>query len=374
MDANKYIVDYNDERLTGIKEEQENKESQTEKNYNEMINNSDAFYQQQIQNSKEWAEKQQQIQQENTNFAIEKVNQEKEKVEKDYTKEQKGSYVDYQKASNNYGVNAEQMALTGLNNSGYSETTKASMFNTYQNRIAVAREGFNQAIQNYNNSIKEAQLANNSALAEISYKSLQEQLELSLQGFQYKNSLIQAKQEQLNVIGNRYDNKYQNMLNQINNEIETKRETDQFNEEKELKLKQLQQEYDQWVAEMQANQKQREEESKQAWAKINLQEQQLKQSKAQWEKEYELSKAKTYNSTSSQLSVSDSIRSGSKYSNYNNMVTQVKKDLDSIYKDYSGNFKNNAVNIVIDRLNTGYNNGEISKAELKELLNKIGIQ
>lgn len=359
-------VNYNDSRLTNIKNEEKQKENQTENNYNEMINNSNTFYEQQIQNSKEWAEKQQQIQQENTDFAIEKINQEKEKSEKDYTKEQKGSYVDYQKASSNYGINAEQMALTGLNNAGYSETTKASMFNTYQNRVAIAREGFNQAVQNYNNSIKEAQLANNSTLAEISYKSLQEQLELSLQGFQYKNSLLQAKQEQLNVINTRYDNKYQNVLSQINQEISNRQNlyntysgavqdynkllenTRQFNEEMGLKRQQFNEE-------------------------MAYQREQDRRDEERWKKEYELSKAKTYNSLSNQLSVTDTNNS-TKYNNYSNMVTQVKKDIDSIYKDYSGNFKDSAINIVVDKLNTGYNSGEISKEELKELLNKLNVQ
>lgn len=229
--ANEYVnnynpnetIDYNDKRLTDVKAEQVQQEAEINKTYGNMINDSNKFYQEQIDASKEWAQKQGELQQANTDFAIEQINQQKEQTQKDYTKEQTASYVDYQKQINDYGVNAEKMAEAGLNNTGYSETSKVSMYNTYQNRVATARESLNKAILQYNNSIKEAQLANNSKLAEIYSNALQQQLELSLQGFQYKNSLIEAKINQINTNNSRYDTKYQNVLAQINQEIENRR-------------------------------------------------------------------------------------------------------------------------------------------------------
>ena len=88
------------------------------------------------------------------------------------------------------------MASQGLNTSGYSESSKVSMYNQYQNRVSVARDVFSRAVLNYDNSIKEAQLANNARLAEIAYNALQTELELSLQGFQYKNTLLQTQLQQ----------------------------------------------------------------------------------------------------------------------------------------------------------------------------------
>ena len=122
------------------------------------------------------------------------------------------------------------MASQGLTNSGYSESSNVSMYNTYQNRYATAREAYNNAVLNYNNSIKEAQLANNSKLAEIAYNALQQQLSLSLEGFQYKNSLIQTKLSAVNEQVDRYDNKYQNLLNQINTENALEEQIRQYNE------------------------------------------------------------------------------------------------------------------------------------------------
>ena len=212
-------VNYNDERLLNVNTERAQQEANINKKYEDMINNSNKFYQDQINASKEYAQKQSEIQQQNTDFAIEKINQEKEQAGRDYTKEQKGAYTDYQKQTNQYGVNAEQMATSGLRNSGYSESSLASMYNTYQNRVATARDGYNRAVLNYDNAIKDATLANNSALAQIAYNALQQQLELSLQGFQYKNSLVEAKMNEINANNTRYDNKYQNVLAQINQEI-----------------------------------------------------------------------------------------------------------------------------------------------------------
>ena len=170
-------INYNDERFKAVEAEKNQQISQTTNTYNEMIDKSEGFYQQQIDATKQWGDKQAEIQQANTDFAIEKVNQAKEQAEKDYTREQKGAYTDYQKGTDQYGVNAEQQATQGLQGSGYSESTRTNMYNTYQNRYMAARESYNKAILNYDNSIKEAQLANNAALATLAYETLQKQFQ-----------------------------------------------------------------------------------------------------------------------------------------------------------------------------------------------------
>lgn len=211
-------VNYNDERFQKVEAEKNEQIQQTTNTYNEMIDKTDSYYQQQIDATKDWQTKQEEIQKANTDFAIEKIEQQKEQTEKDYIKEQKGAYTDYQKVTNQFGVNAEKQAAQGLQNSGYSESARTSMYNTYQNRYMSARESYNKAVLNYDNAIKEAQLANNSALATIAYETLQKQLELSLQGFQYKNSLILQKTEALNTMNDRYYQRYQDVLAQINTE------------------------------------------------------------------------------------------------------------------------------------------------------------
>lgn len=239
-------IDYNDQRFKQVESEKQTALDNVNNTYNTMISNSDKYYQDQIQASKDYSTKQQEIQQANTDFAIEKIEQEKEQAQKDYTKEQKGAYADYQKEINNYGVNAEQMASSGLSNSGYSESSKVSMYNTYQNRVATAKESFDKSILNYNNSIKDAQLQNNSALAEIAYNALQTQLELGLQGFQYKNSLLENQLNMQQTIDNTYQTRWQSVLDQINKEKEFEESVRQFNENLAFEKQQAAQEQANW--------------------------------------------------------------------------------------------------------------------------------
>ena len=225
-----YDIDYNDTRFGKIESDKKQALTELEQTYSGMIGNTDQYYNEQIQASKDWANKQQQIQQENTDFAIEQIEQQKDKANKDYLKEQSGAYVDWQKQSNKYGTNAEQIASAGLSNSGFSESSQVSMYNTYQNRVATARESYNNAVLNYNNAIKDAQLQNNAALAEIAYQALQQQLELSLAGFQYKNQLILEQANKKTELDNIYYNRYMDVLQQINTENAMKEDIRQYKE------------------------------------------------------------------------------------------------------------------------------------------------
>lgn len=239
-------IDYNDSRFQQVENEKNQAINETTNQYNQMINQTDSMYQQQIDASKDWANKQTELQQAQTDFAIEKVNQAKDKAQKDYTKEQKAAYSDYQKTTDQYGANAETIAAQGLNKSGYSESTKTNMYNTYQNRYMAARESYNQAILNYDNSIKEAQLANSSALAQIAYEALQKQLELSLQGFQYKNTLVTQKLQAINEQNDRYYQRYQNVVSQINTENALAEQIRQYNETMEFNKQKAAQEQANW--------------------------------------------------------------------------------------------------------------------------------
>ncbi len=222
-------VNYNDKRFAKVEADKQTAINNANNTYNNMINQTDDKYNELIQSSKDYATQQQQIQQENTDFAIEKINQQKDKTERDYIKEQKAGYVDYQKATDQYGVNAEAMAQNGMSNTGFAESSKIQAFTTYQNRYATARESYNQAVLNYDNAIKEAQLANNAQLAEIAYKALQTQLEYSLQGFQYKNELLQTKLNTQIQLDSEYNNRYQQVLSQINTENALAEQIRQFN-------------------------------------------------------------------------------------------------------------------------------------------------
>lgn len=234
-----YTVNYEDERFKDVEAQKQQALTDVNKTYDDMINQSDQFYQTQIDASKDWAEKQQQLQQEQTDFTIEQIEQQKQQAEKDYKKEQTAAYVDYKKQSNEYGAQAEQMAANGLSSTGYSETSKVGMYNTYQNRVAVAKESVNQAILSYNNAMKEAQLQNSSAQAEIAYNALQQQLQFALEGFQYKNTLVSEKTQAQQNVENTYYGRWQDVLSQINQENALAEEVRQYNENLKLQQQEL---------------------------------------------------------------------------------------------------------------------------------------
>ncbi|MGN0693732.1 MAG: hypothetical protein ACI4LK_02335 [Lentihominibacter sp.] len=254
-----YDIDYTDKRFKAVETEKQTAIGNMENTYNDMINQSDKFYQDQINAAKDYAATQQQLQQQNTDFAIEKINQEKDKAGKDYTKEQSGAYTDWQKQSDQYGVNAEQMAAQGLSNTGYSESSQVSMYNTYQNRIAMARESYNNAVLNYDNAIKDAMLQNNAKLAEIAYNALQTELQLALEGFQYKNTLLTEKATKLQELDNTYYNRWQDVVNQMNTENAMAEQIRQYNESQKLEYAQLNEQLKQQEIENALKQKEYEE-------------------------------------------------------------------------------------------------------------------
>lgn len=227
-------VDYNDERFQQIERDKQAEIEANNSLYGNMINESNAYYDNLQNQVEDYGKKQQELQQQQTDFAIDTINQNKELAKQDYEKEQRGAYADYKQQSNNYGVNAERLAAQGLEGTGYSESSRVSMYNTYQNRYATARESFNRANLEYDNQIKEAQLTNNSNLAKIAYETLQNKLQLSLEGFQYRNGLLQQQVNAQNDITNRYYSRWKDTLAQINYENELAEQQRQFEEQMAL--------------------------------------------------------------------------------------------------------------------------------------------
>lgn len=120
-------------------------------------------------------------QNEQTDFSIQQIEQQKAQASKDYVKEQSGAYADWQKQSNPYGANAEAMASNGMQNSGYSETSQVSMYNQYQARVTAAREAYQKIIIDYDNQMTAARMQNNATIAQIAYEGLQKRLEVMMQ-------------------------------------------------------------------------------------------------------------------------------------------------------------------------------------------------
>lgn len=65
------------------------------------------------------------------------ANKQKQEIAEEAEKQGKQLYTDYRKQSSAYGVNAENLASQGLNNSGMAETSKVNMYNTYQKNVTT---------------------------------------------------------------------------------------------------------------------------------------------------------------------------------------------------------------------------------------------
>ena len=309
MATNNYEINYDDERFGKVESDKQQALTELEQTYGNMIGQSDKFYQDQINASKDWADKQTQLQQEQTDFAIEQIEQQKDQAQKDYLKEQSGAYVDWQKQSNQYGAEAERQAAAGMTGTGFSESSQVSMYNTYQNRVATAREVIAQAILNYDNGIKDARIQNNAVIAEIHATALQQQLALALEGFQYENDLIREQASKKVELENTYYNRYLDVLNQINTEnalaeeirqynqnydLQLKQYNEsirQFNKDYDLKLKQYNESIRQFNEEIARLKKKDEQEAKMQAQELELKKKQVEQEKKQWEEEMQLKKA-----------------------------------------------------------------------------------
>jgi hypothetical protein len=213
--ANEFEINYEDERFKEVEEQKNAALAENENIYNEAIDSVNQQIMEQNQAAKDWADKQSQLQQERTDFEVEKIEQQKQQAEKDYQREQSGAYVDWQKQSNKYGVNAEKMAAAGLDKSGYSESAEVAMYTAYQNRVATARASYQLAVQNFDNAMREAKLNNSSIQAEIAFNALQKQLELAVQNLQIRNQYLLDKANKKLAIDEMYYGRRQDVLAQI---------------------------------------------------------------------------------------------------------------------------------------------------------------
>lgn len=222
-------INYDDDRFTNLEKEEAAAKKEANSTYDNLISESSKYYQDLIDQSKDWADKQADIQNRQTEFAIQKIEQQKEQAKKDYTKEQKGAYQDYMRQSNAYGSNMQTAGQAGLGGSGWSETIQAGFYNTYQNRYAAARESYNTIVMNYDNNMKEAQLQNSSALAQIYANAQQQQLELALQQFTVIKDLELNKLNTEIALDSEYADRWRQIEAQINTENSLAEQIRQYN-------------------------------------------------------------------------------------------------------------------------------------------------
>lgn len=351
-------INYDDERFTQVEQEKQDQLNKYDNVYNDLINKRDEFTQQQQDYVDKWQNTQNQIANDNLQHQIDLANQQKEKAEEDYQKEAKASYIDYQKEIDKYGVSRENAASNGLANSGYAESSKVDMYNTYQNRIASARSSLNDIKLEFDNAIKEAQLSNNATIAENALKALEQKLQIALEGFNYKTEQENNKLNWNYNINNTYYNRYQDVEDQINYENEQAEAIRQWNEQM-------------------AFQKQQAELAQQQWEKeYALQQQQLameRAAQAQQQAYYQSlidgngggNNTELNNSSSSSNSkIMGTDAGNSLYDRLNMMKKQNTLGMSSSQmKDF-----------LAAQVNSAYKKGEINSADVNNILNKLGIK
>ena len=346
-----YEIDPKDPALTAVTTERDKAITDSNKDINKIIANENKLYNDKLIGIEEWQSTQEGLQKEQHKHTLDLIEQQKAQAKTDFQKEASAAYVDYQKQSNPYGVEAEQRAAMGMTNTGYSESSLVSMYNQYQVRFTAAREIYQKALMNYNNAITEAKLQNSSILAEIAYTALEKEMEAITAWTQRSNDLLIEKANQKLKIMEVYDNKYQDVYDRLMQENTLAEEARQFDKTYGLQQQQLQLEKDKF------NYQKQQDAAAKASASTNL-------------------KLRTTGKGSSKKSTYSPKSTKSAISRLNNNPVKPKEDSAVAYINKliaSGANKDRVANEIAIALREG----AITKAEAKELRNRFtprGVQ
>lgn len=210
-----YKISTNTKEFKDIEADRKSDLTANDKIFNDAAKDLTSAYDTQIQASKDYADKQTEIQNEQFKQTQTEINQQKAQLEKDYTKEQSAAYTDHQKQINPYGVQSEERAAMGLADSGYAESSKVAVYNQYQARVTAARESFMLAKQNYDNMMANARIQNSSALAKIAYEALAQQSALAIELVTKKSTLVLEQAREKRAINSLYDDKWNTTVNRL---------------------------------------------------------------------------------------------------------------------------------------------------------------
>ncbi len=266
-----YDVNYDDKRFKDVENEKQSEMNKYNETYDNLINERNNFTKEQQDMVDRWENTQKDIANKNLEYQKELVEQQRKKAEQAYQNEAKSSYIDYQKEVDKYGVSRENVVNNGLSNSGYAESSKVDMYNTYQNRLGTARKSMQDAALEFDNAIRQAQLSNDETLAQNALKALQEKLNIALEGFNYKTEQENNRMNWSYNINNTYYNRYKDVESQINYENETAEKIRQYNENMAYQKEQQRLEQERWEREMAYQREQDAIANAQKWASINSQ-------------------------------------------------------------------------------------------------------
>lgn len=221
-----------DERLQDIETERDFAVSDKIAEYNDMMARSERDKEQALAGLDASKKEQEQILNDSYELTKSELEDSKEQARDSYKNEQSAAYVDYKKASDPYGANAEQMAAAGMSRTGYSESSRVRMYNQYQARVAVARDTFKRAEVEYGKAMAEAKLKNSSALAEIAARTYEKQIEISMSYLAEYYALLEQRDAAIGKINDEYSERWLDMLKVIEAEKAAEEEAKKAEAEK----------------------------------------------------------------------------------------------------------------------------------------------
>jgi len=145
--------------------------------------------------------KQEEIVNKQTQMNVDALERNKAEVDEQAKKTNQGLYTEYKKASNPYGVNAEQTYARGLGNSGYAETTQSNLYNTYQKNVTNTINNAQKLKSDFDFQISQARQNGDITLAQNALQIYMQKMQLLTQEYELRNNreqyLYQKEQDAL---------------------------------------------------------------------------------------------------------------------------------------------------------------------------------
>lgn len=177
--------------------------------------------------------KQKELINQQTKIQTDELQYEKEKIDKDVNKTTSGLYTNWQKQANQYGVQAEQLAQQGLTNSGYAETTKTALYNTYQKNVTDTLNNARDLKKDYDFKIAQAKQQGSVQEAQAAVELYAQRLQLLTQNYELRQNREQYlyQQERDRISDNQWQRTFDEQVRQ--NEIENQWKQKQFDYQKQ---------------------------------------------------------------------------------------------------------------------------------------------
>lgn len=313
----------------------------------------------------EQQKKQNELINQQTQIQTDELNREKEKIDKDVDKTNQSLYSNWQKQTNQYGVQAEQLAQQGLANSGYAETTKTALYNTYQKNVTDTLNNARDLKSDYDFKIAQARQQGSVQQAQAAVDLYAQRLQLLTQNYELRQNREQYlyQKERDKVSDNQWQKTFDEQVRQ--NEIEN-----------------------QWKQKNYDYQQQRDSVSDSQWQKtFDYQKQRDAVSDSQWQKQYELSKkvaasSKSSRSTSKSSGKKSSSSDGLKVNGSNDSLSNntsdsniaqilLNKSLETADQMVTDEGKQEFLNRMGNAMQRAVSSGKITEGEMENIVKTV---